>query len=277
MADGGTFRGVTVAGIGETRTARVFYQALTTRLTPAANYIDLADALVAACTDLAGSGGLTMAHCASVRDATRATQMHLEPRALAPRQAPLCAPGRRPVDVFADDLEDPAAGRWVSQRLVGTRKGWYYPQNPNDDRAWDGTWASSGVTNFYAADYGSRSDTVIQTREPVQVPAGAFLRFEHGYSFDASGPRRYDGGIVEVKVGRRAVAGPERALHARGLQRPIARGTGSTLAGRRAYTGDSHGWSSARVDLSVVRRAVAEAALPHGLGSRRERPGLVRR
>ena len=30
----------------------------------------------------------------------------------------------------------------------------------------------------------------------------------------------------------------------------IARGTGNALAGKRAWTGDSHGWSSARVDLS---------------------------
>ena len=78
IADGGTFRGQAVAGIGEERTARIFYQAITSRLTPAANYLDLADALVAACTDLAGSAGLTMAHCASVRDATQATQMHLD-------------------------------------------------------------------------------------------------------------------------------------------------------------------------------------------------------
>ena len=96
--------------------------------------------------------------------------MHLEPRELAPKQAPLCAPGRRPVDVFTDDLEDPGAGRWVIQRLAGTRKGWYYPQNPNDDPAWDGTWASSGQTNFYAPDLGVRSDTVIQIRQPVKLP-----------------------------------------------------------------------------------------------------------
>ncbi len=250
IADGGTFRGQAVAGIGEERTARIFYQAITSRLTPAANYLDLADALVAACTDLAGSAGLTMAHCASVRDATQATQMHLEPRELAPKQAPLCAPGRRPVDVFADDLEDPGAGRWVIQRLAGTRKGWYYPQNPNDDPAWDGTWASSGQTNFYAPDFGSRSDTVIQTRQPVKLPEGAFLHFEHGYSFDAAGSRRYDGGIVEVRVGGGPWKGVNALLTHGGYNGQIARGTGNPLAGRRAWTGDSHGWSSARVDLS---------------------------
>ena len=250
MADGGAFRGYRVAGIGEARTARVFYQAVTTRLTPAANYVDLADALVAACADLAGSGDLTMAHCASVRDATRATQMHLEPRALAPRQAPLCAPGRRPVDVFADDLEDPGAGRWVVQRLEGSRKGWYYPQNPNDDPAWDGTWASSGQTNFYAADYGTRSDAVIQLRDPVRLPEGAFLHFGHGYSFDAAGSRRYDGGIVEVRAGGGPWQGVNKLLTHGGYNGTIARGTGNALAGTRAWTGDSHGWSSARVDLS---------------------------
>ena len=220
IADGGRFRGYRIAGIGRTRTARLYYQALTTRLTPAANYIDLADALVAACADLAGRDGMTLAHCASVREATKATQMHLPPSERAPRRAPVCAAGRHPVDVFADDLEDPAAGRWLSQRLVGTRKGWYYPQNPNDDPSWDATWASSGSTNFYAPNLGTRSDTVMQTRSPILVPERAFLRFEHGYSFDAGNGRRYDGGIVEVRIDGGPLARREDLLHARRLQRP---------------------------------------------------------
>jgi hypothetical protein len=249
IADGGRFRGYRIAGIGRTRTARVYYQALTTRLTPAANYIDLADALEAACADLAGRDGMTLAHCASVRQATKATQMHLPPSERAPRRAPVCAIGRRPVDAFVDDLEDPGAGRWLSQRLVGTRKGWYYPQNPNADPSWDATWASSGSTNFYAPDLGTRSDTVMQTRSPILVPERAFLRFEHGYSFDAGNGRRYDGGIVEVRID----GGPWRGVKALfthgGYNGRIARGHGSPLAGERAFTGDSHDWSAARVDL----------------------------
>ena len=71
MAAGGSFRGYQIKGIGRDRTARVWYQALTTRLTSAANYVDLGDALVAACTDLAASGDLGFGHCASVRAATR--------------------------------------------------------------------------------------------------------------------------------------------------------------------------------------------------------------
>ncbi len=250
IADGGSFRGYDIAAIGQTRAARVFYQALTTRLTPAANYIDLADALVAACTDLVGIDGFTVAHCKSVRDATLATQMHLEPRRLAPRQAPLCPTGKRPVDVFADDLEDPAAGNWKTQRLLPGRKGWFYPQNPNNSAAWDGTWASSGKLNFYAPDYGRKSDTVMRSTSPWMIPEGAFLRFEHGYSFDRDARRRYDGGIVEVKVD----GGPWRPVKALfthgGYNGRIAGGFGNALAGQRAFTGNSHGWSSARLDLS---------------------------
>jgi hypothetical protein len=239
-------------GIGRDRAASLYYQALSTRLTPAANYVDLADALVGACTDLVGVGvgGFTLAHCATVRDATLATEMDLEPRRLAPRQAPVCRAGKRPIDLFYDDLEDPAAGRWVIERLGDSREGWFYPQNPNDSPAWDGTWASSGRLNLYAPDFGRVSDSVIRTRSPSHVPAGAYLRFEHGYSFDKDARRRYDGGIVEVK----ADGGPWRPVNELfthgGYNGRLARGTGNRLAGQRAFTGDSHGWSSARVDLS---------------------------
>ncbi len=250
IADGGRFNGYRVGGIGLARTARIYYQAITTRLTPAANYIDLADALVSACADLAGSQGITLKHCASVRAATRATEMTLQPRQWAPRQAPVCSAGSRPLDVFADDLEDPSAGLWASQRLVGTRKGWYYPQNPNNDPTWDGTWASSGKRNLYAPDHGVRMDSVMQMTTAVELPERAFLRFEHGYSFDLDAKRRYDGGIVEIKVGAgdwRGVA--DRFTHG-GYARRLTDRTGNPLGGRKAFTGNSHGWSAARVDLS---------------------------
>ena len=251
MADGGTFGGMDIAAIGRTRTARIFYQALTTRLTPAANYIDLADALVAACTDLAGDGDITMAHCASVRDATRATQMHLQPQAdgataragVWPRPEPRGRLRRRPREPRRRALADRAASR--PQARAGTT-----PRTPTTTATWDGTWASSGQLNLYAPNRPVVSDTVMRGRTAHLVPERAFLRFEHGYSFDADARRRYDGGIVEVKVG----GGPWRGVKALfthgGYNGLVARGFGNALAGQRAFTGDSHGWSEARVDLS---------------------------
>ncbi|MEA2026719.1 MAG: immune inhibitor A, partial [Chloroflexota bacterium] len=135
--------------------------------------------------------------------------------------------------------------------LVGDKKGWYYPQNPNDSPAWDGTWASSGKLNFYAPDRGSRSDTVMRLRDPVLLPPNTYLRFGHGYSFDKDAKRRYDGAIVEIKVD----GGPWRGVGGRfthgGYNGTIARNYGNPLAGKRAWTGNSHGWSKARIDLSA--------------------------
>jgi bacillolysin len=250
VADGGTHRGIRVKAIGRTRTARVWYQALTTRLTPAANYIDLADALVAGCTDLVGTMGMTLAHCKSVRDATRATQMSLQPRSFGPKTAPLCPAGRSAIDVLNDDLENPGAGRWVSSKLVGNLKGWYYPQNPNNVRAWDGTWASSGRFNFYAPNRGTRSDTTMRLREALTLPNRAYLRFGHGYSFDKDAKRRYDGGILEIRVDGGSWRGVGGLFTHGGYNGTIARSRGNPLHGKRAWTGDSHGWSKARIDLS---------------------------
>jgi hypothetical protein len=251
MAAGGDFRGFRIEGVGRERMARVWYQALVTRLTPAANYVDLADALFAACTDLAGSDGMTLAHCTSVRRATRATQMNLKPASRAPATAPVCGPSKAPVDVFRDDLEDPDAGAWVAMSSIGFKQGWYWPQNPNNVPGWDGTWASSGELNFYAPNRGSRSDATMRMTEAVVLPEKAFLRFGHGYSFDKDAKRRYDGGIVEIKVD----GGPWRGVgglftHGK-YNGTIARGRGNPLAGRRAWTGDSRGWAKARIDLSA--------------------------
>ncbi len=251
VAAGGTFGGYSIKGIGRERMARVWYQALTTRLTPAANYVDLADALISACTDLAGSHSITFAHCAAVQDATRATQMNLTPKARAPRTAPLCRGGTTPAYVLNDDLEHPGARAWESATRVGGKKGWFWPQNPNDKPAWDGTWASSGRFNFYAPNRAYRSDAMMRMTTPVVLPAKAYLHFGHGYSFDRDAKRRYDGGIVEIRVD----GGPWRSVRKLfthgGYNGTIARGGGNPLAGRSAFTGSSHGWASARIDLSA--------------------------
>jgi len=75
MADGGTFNGFTVQGIGVEKMVRVHYRALTVYLTPAstllANYLSLNQA----CLDLEGANGFTIADCAEVNRALLAVEM----------------------------------------------------------------------------------------------------------------------------------------------------------------------------------------------------------
>ncbi|MGH8969847.1 MAG: M4 family metallopeptidase, partial [Actinomycetes bacterium] len=76
ITDGGTFNGRTVAGIGEAKTANVYWEA-NKRLTPAADYADLAAALQQGCQELAATAaaGFTTTDCDSVTAAVEATQM----------------------------------------------------------------------------------------------------------------------------------------------------------------------------------------------------------
>jgi hypothetical protein len=201
-----------------------------------------------------------------------ATQLHLQPAELAPSTAPVCGAGTTAQDVFSDDLEDTESGRWKTGLLVGRARGWYYPPNPNDDRTWDATWASSGDKNLYGVDRGTRSDAFIRLTQPIaDLPEGAYLRFEHGYAFDR-GKKRFDGGVVELRIDGEPWqdVGEGRFTHG-GYDGRIATGTGNPLKGRRAFTGDSHGYGASRIDLSDLAGRTVE--LRFRLGSDRAAGG----
>ena len=175
--------------------------------------------------------------------------MNLLPSKQAPATAPICGPQKTPYYLLRDDLEDPGSGDWQYSKSTGTRKGWYWPQNPNNQAGWDGTWGY-GKVNFYAPNYGQRMDSTMRTTSAVQLPANAFLRFAHGYSFDKDSKRRYDGGMVQIKVD----GGPWRAVsglftHGK-YNGTLAKNHGNPAAGKRAFTGNSMGWAKARIDLS---------------------------
>lgn len=83
ITDGGTFNDLTVAGIGISKTAKIFYKVQTDILTPNATYADLGAALLAACNALVRTSGITLADCKQVQRATIATEL-LGTRPLTP-------------------------------------------------------------------------------------------------------------------------------------------------------------------------------------------------
>jgi Zn-dependent metalloprotease len=84
ITDGATFNGYTVAGIGITKAAKVYYEAQTNILTSGSDYLALHGALFQACNTLIGTSGITAADCTQVRNATLATEMNLAPAPPAP-------------------------------------------------------------------------------------------------------------------------------------------------------------------------------------------------
>ncbi|GLZ76618.1 hypothetical protein Afil01_14250 [Actinorhabdospora filicis] len=81
IADGGTFNGQTVTGLGLAKAAQIWWRVQHT-LTSSATYSELNTVLPAACRALASSGtaGITSADCASVDKAVAATEMGTTPR-----------------------------------------------------------------------------------------------------------------------------------------------------------------------------------------------------
>lgn len=259
MTDGGSFNGQTVVGIGAAKVARIYLAADTEYLTSASDYADLASILPAACDALIGTGGISTGNCTQVRAAVAATEMALQPTSASAQanEAPLCAAGLVPVDQFHDDLENPGSGNWATSRLVGmSPAGWYYPQNPNPYSGWDPTYATSGVHNMWGNSPGSVSDVVSRTTQPVVPAAGrnTFLHFRHAYSFEFASTSRYDGGVVEYSVNGGASwvdAASKFSPAANGYNGTI-NGFGNPLAGRQAFSAESHGYVSSRINLTSL-------------------------
>ncbi|MEV0808953.1 M4 family metallopeptidase [Micromonospora sp. NPDC050200] len=81
MADGGTFNGQTITGLGLAKASQIWWRAENT-LTSSATYAELYTVLPASCRALAtaGVGGVTSADCAEVDKVVKATEMNLTPR-----------------------------------------------------------------------------------------------------------------------------------------------------------------------------------------------------
>jgi len=250
-----TFNGVAVAPIGPEKTARVFYTAQTQLLLSGSDYQDLASALPQACSLLAGSHGLTPADCQQVANAVAATHMAAQPPGCAAPAAPVCPAGLAPATLFADDLETPAAGLWSSTPLAGAVDEWYYPQTANP-YAFDATYATSGAFNLWGYDYGTIGDYAIELTTPVALPAESqlYLSFNHAYGFEDStstGAEKYDGGILEYRTGLDwNDAGP--LISDNGYTGTIDTDFSNPLSGRNAFTSESNGYITTRVDLTSL-------------------------
>ncbi len=248
MVDGDTFNGKTVTGMGVTKVAKIYYYVQTNLLISGSDYSDLYYALQTACSALVGTSGITAADCQEVLDAIDAVEMNSQPVAGFNTDVAACdTAGKYPANRFFDDLES-GTGNWASGALTGTDR-WLYG-SPY------GKFAYSGQNFLYADDYPDTiADTYVRMASSVNVPASGKLLFHHayGFDFDPNTGTYYDGGVLEYSTnGGVSWTGASSMIDTNGYDGIIASGGGNPLSGQSAFTGDSHGYITTRLDLSSL-------------------------
>jgi len=248
LTDGGAFNGRTVAGLGAAKVLQLYYEVNSHLLGSASDYLDLANALGQACTNLTGQFGITAADCGQVENAILATEMRSNPPNAPTRTAGTCLTvGDVPNFTFNDNLENAASGNWAHAAVSGAADRWFYPSTFR--------YATSGIRQFRGEDFDALGDYAIGLTNSQTVPPGAFLRFNHAFGFEDEPDfsARYDGGVVEYSTDSGGTWNDAAPLFAFGGYNSTITTAGNPLgAGRAAFVGESNGYGASRLDLASL-------------------------
>ncbi len=247
MTDGGTFNGKTVVGLGFTKVAKIYYEALTKMLVSASDHGDLYYAVKTACSNLTATGVTTTADCLEVTKALDAVEMSQQPTSCPAPDAPLCDAGKSPVNLFFDDFES-GPSKWVLTVVQGADP-WsdQYGNLINHE-----PYASSGTGHLWGYDNNAVSDSNVRTASAMALPSGAYLHFKHAYDFEFDAGGYYDGGVVEYSTNSGSTWNDAGSLFTtNGYPHTIYNGS-NPINGRSAFTGLSNGYTSSRLNLSSL-------------------------
>ena len=216
LVDGGTYNGQTIAALGLTKAAHIYYRAMATYQVNTSDFADHADALEQSCADLVGvnladlsTGGpsgqmLTASDCAQVEKATLAVELRTPPAQC--NFQPLLAknpPAQCAVRTFyVADFESGEQG-WTASHIEVTPadftdREWQRVSSLPDGRAGSAFFAIDPDIGTCAP--GGDESGVLQLTSPaIAVPAGLstpILTFDHYIASEF----RWDGGNVKISV-----------------------------------------------------------------------------
>lgn len=250
MTEGGTFNGKKVKALGIDKTVAIFYRVNAFLLTSSSDYADLGNAIQQACKDLVGtklkdmkgkpSAAIKSADCKQAANAVAATEMSKQPQFWPiPAEAETCAADTKPKNAAFENFEAPNPANWT-----------YQPAGPN----WfiSDEYAASNAHSVYMSTNTQADDSIVSTAN-VKIPNKAFLRFAHFYNLYSDNSGYHAGGVVEYSVDGGAWTRVQPNMF---LDNPynvtLLNGTGSALAGQKAFSGFSGGWTSSRIDLKSL-------------------------
>jgi len=246
MADGGTYNGRTVTGIGLTKAAKIEYRALTAYLSSGSGFLDDYHALNQSCTDLVGTDGITAGDCTQVDLALLAVEMNFPWPCLDYYRPPvtMCLDGGLPSYVTFDGFET-GFGNWQSGQWTRVKD-----------------FAKRGAYSAYGSDPDFVSDNKLPTPAGIAIPANAWMYFDHAFEFEweITTGGGYDGGVLEYSTNNGGSWNDAGALIVLGqlYNGPIYSQFGNPLGGRGAFIRSSYGYTASLVDLSTLAGQTAK-------------------
>ena len=147
--------------------------------------------------------------------------------------------GGSPLVLFTDSFEH-GLEHWGTGAANGSDE-WYHEYS----------YATGDNYELYGYDQGVKSDIYAYLKNSVALPPGqnAYLRFRHAYDMEAS----FDGGVIEYSTnggGTWLDAGG--FVLENGYNGTLSSGYENPLGGRSAFTSDSKGYKSTRLNLSSL-------------------------
>jgi len=297
LVDGGTYNGQTIAAIGLTKAAHIYFRAMNLYLTPSSDFTDAADALERAATDLIGvnlknlstgnpSGQkITQTDVAQVHKAMLAVEMRLEPPCnfgppILGQQPPALCPAGQPTSVFTDGFENPATAWSVSHEGTTaefTERNWTIVGDLPDARTGKAFFAIDPDFNCLGAPLHTPDETALLHLDSpsITIPAGSKnprLTFVHWFGTEAG----FDGGNLKINVNGRGwqiIKSKDFVYNAYNAQLLTAQqGNTNPIAGQAAFSGTDDGttggsWGRSIIDLTPYAKAGDQVRLRFDFGN----------
>lgn len=273
LTDGGVYNGQFVVGIGMTKSASLYWRAMSLYQLPDSGFPEHAEALAQSCLDLIGvelpslvdglpSGeSLTAFDCGQLDKMIQAVEFHSDPpcdfQPLLAKQPPFFECGAL---VFSDDFESDPAARWTLSNA-----GVFAEYEPRDwlwtDQLPEGGSGSAffGIDSLSIGDCQEGSDdqsgVMFLESPPIEIGDEASLAFEHWVATEPA----FDGGNVKLSVNGspyQLIPGSAFLYNAYNDSLVTSENNNTNpLAGEQAFTGTDGGevggsWGQSQIDLT---------------------------
>lgn len=276
LVDGGTYNGQTIAALGSTKAAHLYWRAMSVYQGPDSGFADHADALELSCSDLIGvsladpvtgapSGqAFGAADCQEVAKAMLAVEMRTAPAFCAFR--PLLDPNTPPLaaglESFSETFETDPAGRWARSNAgvyaEWRPRDWEWDAAPPAGGAGRAMFAIDSLTLGNCAPGSDDQSGVLILDSPTILLRSDFpvLTFDHYVATEAG----WDGGNVQVSInggGFGTFAAGDFRFNPYNTTLQAAPANTNPLQAQPAFSGANGGenqgsWGQSQIDLTAI-------------------------